>query len=563
MAYFMGALLTWIGYGSATYALFAWLKVLLRQPRVATAATASGVAAVTLIAGHFLFPSRALQIPLAWVLMPFAGWVAVASTGMVFVRLWQAVASIDGIERRAKLFAAAAWTAALVAALVGVRVDREAQLKIFTGGIPISLPALFGLMALAACAMTAMTLSARLATTRKWTRGAIIHLTLVVGSLLFGVPFAWLLLTSFKEDIDMASKDGIIWVPKVTETAKYFSKTNPMFEIDRDGEKVQGVVVGRSGSAVTLDIQKPMSLRGVTVTTDSSRVREVAREVPVVTASVDGIRAQGRVIDNLNDGRAVVEFSEPASLRGKQHTYLPSRIQPVRHPGLRWQNYPDALDFLPPEAKHGFVYLRNTLIVVILSLVGTVLSSALVAYGFSRIRFPGREAIFFLMLSTMMLPGAVTRLPQFMIFRSLGWIDTLLPLWVPSFFGSAVNIFLLRQFFRQIPMELDEAAKVDGCGYLRSFWSVMLPQIKPALAVVSITTVVASWNDFLGPLIYINSPEKMTITYAVNLYANDRAGEVGLVTAFTTMSMLPVLLLFFFTQRYFIEGVSLSGFGGR
>jgi multiple sugar transport system permease protein len=207
--------------------------------------------------------------------------------------------------------------------------------------------------------------------------------------------------------------------------------------------------------------------------------------------------------------------------------------------------------------------VKNTLILVILSVVGTILSSSIVAYAFSRMSFPGRDFLFGILLATMMLPGAVTLLPQFLIFRSFGWIDKLYPLWVPAFFASAFNVFLLRQFFKGIPMELEDAAKIDGCSYLRAFWSIMLPQIKPALAVIAIWTFMAAWNNFMGPLIYINSPENMPLSYALQLFQGDRSGEPGLLMAFATMTILPVLLLFFFAQKYFIEGVTLSGLGGR
>ncbi|RYG39616.1 carbohydrate ABC transporter permease, partial [bacterium] len=148
-------------------------------------------------------------------------------------------------------------------------------------------------------------------------------------------------------------------------------------------------------------------------------------------------------------------------------------------------------------------------------------------------------------------------------FRSVGWIDTLYPLWVPAFFGSAFNVFLLRQFFMQIPMELEDAAKIDGCGYLTTFWRIMMPQIKPALTVIAIWTFMGAWNNFMGPLIYLNSPENMPLSYALQLFQGDRGGEPGLLMAFSTMTLAPVLALFFFTQRYFIEGVTLSGLGGR
>jgi multiple sugar transport system permease protein len=154
-------------------------------------------------------------------------------------------------------------------------------------------------------------------------------------------------------------------------------------------------------------------------------------------------------------------------------------------------------------------------------------------------------------------------MPQFLIFRSLGWYDSLRPLWVPAFFGSAFNIFLLRQFFMSIPGELEDAAKIDGCGPFGVYWRVMLPLVKPALAAIAIMSVLGAWNNFQGPLIYLSSPEKMPLAYALQLYQTQHSGEPGLLMAASTLVVLPIILLFFFTQRYFIEGVSLTGMGGR
>ena len=228
-----------------------------------------------------------------------------------------------------------------------------------------------------------------------------------------------------------------------------------------------------------------------------------------------------------------------------------------------WRNYPDALKYLPKETVYGLVSLSNTLIIAVLSVIGTVLSSSLVAYGFARLKWPGRDWIFGILLATMMLPDAVTMMPRFLIFRSLHWIDTLQPLWVPSFFASAFNVFLLRQFFLGLPQELEDAAKIDGCGPFRTYWLIMLPLIKPALAAVSIMTFLGSWKDFMGPLIYISSPQKMPLSYLLQLYNSAHSSEPGLLMAATTLVVLPVIVLFFFTQRYFIEGASLSGIGGR
>jgi multiple sugar transport system permease protein len=285
--------------------------------------------------------------------------------------------------------------------------------------------------------------------------------------------------------------------------------------------------------------------------------------VDVVTATLEGQNVTGRVVKDLEDGRKRVEVMRPPALAGRVFVATPEQIVLVRPVGLKVQNYPEALDYLPPETNRGLVYLKNTLILVVLNVIGTILSSSIVAYAFARMRFPGKNVLFLVLLSTMMLPAAVTLIPQFLIFRSLGWIDTLRPLWVTAFLGSAFNIFLLRQFFMTIPLELEDAAKIDGCSYLRTFWQVMLPQIKPALAVVAIWTFLAAWNNFLGPLIYVNSPENMPISYAVQLFQSDRTNEPGLLMAFATMAMIPVLLVFFFAQKYFIEGVTLSGLGGR
>jgi ABC-type glycerol-3-phosphate transport system permease component len=234
----------------------------------------------------------------------------------------------------------------------------------------------------------------------------------------------------------------------------------------------------------------------------------------------------------------------------------------IPHPVL-WKNYPDALAFLPKISLDGLVNVRNTLIIAIMSVIGTVLSSSLVAYGFARLRWPGKDWVFGLVLATMMLPDAVTMMPRFLIFRELHWIDTLFPLWVPSFFASAFNVFLLRQFFLGIPKELEDAAKIDGCGYFGTWWRIMIPMVKTPIAAVTIMSFLASWKDFLGPLIYISSPEKMPLSYVLQLYNSSHGGEPQYLMAVTTLVILPVVVLFFFTQRYFVEGVSLSGLGGR
>jgi ABC-type glycerol-3-phosphate transport system permease component len=187
----------------------------------------------------------------------------------------------------------------------------------------------------------------------------------------------------------------------------------------------------------------------------------------------------------------------------------------------------------------------------------------LVAYGFSRFEFKGRGLFFGLLLSTMMLPGQVTMIPVFMIWREFRAIDTFAPLIVPSFFGSAFFIFMLRQFFLSIPKELDEAAMIDGAGYLRIWWHVILPCSAPAIATVSIFTFLGQWDNFEGPLIYLNSPEKYTVAIGLRMFQDTFGGNFEQVMAASLIHILPTIVIFFCAQRYFLKGITLSGLGGR
>lgn len=550
----VGTLLTWFGYAAA-------LRTAAQAVRgqLSSAGIWAIAAGILLFAGSQITKGSSLDVPLIWPVMPFAAWAVLVSVCASIGRAIQALGSLNPQEKNARIRQVLVWVAACAAFIAWFRLVPDAKIEILKGAIPLSPPAGLALVFLAIGSLVAMVVTARAARTRALAKGFATHLALLVGSVIFALPLAWLVITSFKEDIDMSSPNGIVWIPRVTETVPYLSPTDPHYATRFEGEDVQGTIMERRpDGSVKLDIDRPMSMRGITVETRFAALTQVPIDVPLVTVRMDGKPTSGKVVEQLADGHMRVEAPN-----GRQQVYAPADVTPVRKVGLRLQNYPDALDYLPPEAKRGVTYVQNTLIIVVLTLIGTVLSSSLVAYAFSRMRFPGRDALFTVLLSTMMLPAAVTKLPQFMIFREIGWIDTLYPLWVPAFCGSAFNIFMLRQFFRQIPVELEDAAKIDGAGYLGTFWRVMMPQIKPAIAVIAILTFVGTWNDFLNPLIYINSPEKMTISYAVQLYASDRINEPGLLTAFTTMSIIPVILLFFFAQRYFIEGVTLTGMGGR
>jgi ABC-type glycerol-3-phosphate transport system permease component len=229
---------------------------------------------------------------------------------------------------------------------------------------------------------------------------------------------------------------------------------------------------------------------------------------------------------------------------------------------IQWQNYYTAWTSI----QFG-QYFQNSLIVTVLTLLGGVSSSFVVAYGFARFRFPGRNLLFALCLSTMILPPEVTIIPLFIAFKNIHWTDSLKPLIVPSFFGGgAFSIFLLRQFILTLPFELDEAAMIDGASRLRILRDIILPNSRPALATVAIFSFIFHWNDFFGPLIFLNSPEKFTIPlglYSLKTYAGD-PGEPKdhLLMAGTVIATLPIIVIFFAAQRYFVQGIVTSGLKG-
>jgi multiple sugar transport system permease protein len=234
----------------------------------------------------------------------------------------------------------------------------------------------------------------------------------------------------------------------------------------------------------------------------------------------------------------------------------PTRLVPL-HPTL--QNFPDAWHALPFPT-----FVANTVFVTLLATFGTVLSASLVAYGFARFQFKGRNALFYTMLATMMLPGQVTMIPVFMIWRSLGAIDTYFPLIVPAFLGGgAFNIFLLRQFFMSIPRELDEAMLIDGAGYFSIWWRLILPLSAPAITTIVVFSFIGNWDNFDGPLIYLNSPENYTVSIGLRMFQDTFGTNMGQLMAASLIHILPTILIFLFAQRFFVKGIAVGGFGGR
>lgn len=219
-----------------------------------------------------------------------------------------------------------------------------------------------------------------------------------------------------------------------------------------------------------------------------------------------------------------------------------------------WSNYPKALSTVPFD-----MYLRNTVTLCAVCVIGAVISSACVAYGFARIDFRGRGPLFGILIATMALPGQVTMIPVFELFRSLGWYGSYLPLTVPAFTGAPFYIFLLCQFFRTLPEEIAESARLDGAGEFRIFSQIVLPLSKPALATCALFQFLGTWNDFMGPLIYVNDPSKYTLAYGLQQFMSAYGGQWTQLMAASIVFTVPIIILFFFAQRTFIQGIATTG----
>ncbi len=250
-------------------------------------------------------------------------------------------------------------------------------------------------------------------------------------------------------------------------------------------------------------------------------------------------------------------FKTDAEMGAFPPVWLPERWKPPIDWSDLFYHFERALTFIPY-----WRYTLNSAYVTAMSILGELVSVSLVAYGFSRVRFKGRDVLFVLVLSTMMLPGQVTMIPTFLIFKWLGWYNTLKPLWFPAFTASAFYIFLMRQFMLTIPADLEDAAKIDGCGHFRIYWQIVLPLVKPALATIAIFTFMGAWNDFMRPLIYITDLDLMPLSLGLQMFKGSHGAEWGPLMAASLIMVLPVVILFFSAQKYFIQGVTLTGMKG-
>ncbi|WP_082394834.1 carbohydrate ABC transporter permease [Caloranaerobacter sp. TR13] len=302
-------------------------------------------------------------------------------------------------------------------------------------------------------------------------------------------------------------------------------------------------MISKVGTVVENDIQVSEELKRIK---RRKKRREIIRKtILYIIISIGGILAMlpflWMLSTSLKDSSVV--FQIPPQ-------WIPERFA--------WENYPNAIKAIP------FIrYTFNSAFITVMKMIGEVFTAALVAYGFARFRFPGRRILFLILLATIMIPGEITLIPVFIMFKQIGWIDSFKPLIVPAFFGgSAVFIFFLRQYFASIPKELEEAARIDGCSSFQIFYKIFLPISKPALATIAIWSFQGSWNDLLGPLIYLNSLDKFTLQIGLTMYQSLNKVEWGQLMAASLLVLLPVLILFFSAQKYFTEGIKLTGIKG-
>lgn len=382
----------------------------------------------------------------------------------------------------------------------------------------------------------------------------LVYACLGFGAVVFGFPLLWMFITSVTP-----AEQTLAYPPRVVPLAHYAVLDGARMEVTRDfvvqapSVLVEVVNGPREGTRLVLP-------REAFETADPSlrHIKDVAPGWIQVTQRSAG----SKMID-----------------RELRRDVLPPEAIETRI-RFRWENYPKALLAMGGrsiEEVEGFVqardeprardaevgfprFLTNSVIVCVLGVIGTVLSNSIVAYGFARLRWRGRDAFFALTLAAMMMPFPVLMVPTFGIFQKLGWIGTLLPLWAPTFLGNAFHIFLMRQFFRTIPEELSEAARIDGCSEWRIFWRIILPLSRPVLAVSALFHFLHAWNDFLAPLMYLTRKHTFTLPLALQAFQNTHGGvQWNLLMAASAVTVVPIIVLFFFAQKTFIQGIATTG----
>jgi len=360
----------------------------------------------------------------------------------------------------------------------------------------------------------------------------LVYALLLAGAAVFILPFVWMVLTALKP-LDQTLSQSQHWLPH-----RYEARLDGRRQEVRPG----GFVREPGVWALLRGASQPVVLPAAAVR-DGAWHPKSGEPVPV------------QVLKPVPASLAA-PWREIADLRGVARDVVPAD-EVAEEVSFRWGNFVQAVGAM----RHFGRYLANTLLLCVLNVAGTVLSSSIVAYGFSRLEWRGRDLLFGLLLATMMIPFPVVMVPLYSLFRWLGWVGTLRPLWVGSFCAGAFNVFLLRQFFRTIPRDLSEAARIDGCSEWRIFWQVLLPLCRPALVVVALFTFLGTWNDFLGPLIYLTDERDFTLALGLEAMKTSRSGgtEWHYLMAASTLVILPVIALFLLAQRSFVEGIALTG----
>jgi len=335
------------------------------------------------------------------------------------------------------------------------------------------------------------------------------HALIIFIGLFFAVPFIWMLLTAFKSNQDVF-RTPPSWLPH-----------DNVF-VDVNGEKLALYDVKTEQGVKQLALIK--ILEGVGTFVDPAKPDEIL----------------------------TYEIQQGAE-----------RIaEPIMQVSFRWQNYPEAMNrgSRPGVGASFWVYFKNSLIIAAFFIVGTLVSNTPVAYAFARLKFPGRDLLFVIILATMMLPFQVTMIPIYLFFNDfLHWGDTFLPLIIPAFFANAWDVFLLRQFFKTIPEEMCDAARVDGASEWQIFTKIVLPLSTPVLAAITVFTFLYAWNDFTGPLLFLNSPRNFTMALGLQDFQGQRTIVWNQLMAAATVFTLPIIIAFFFAQKTFIQGIKLTG----
>jgi multiple sugar transport system permease protein len=335
------------------------------------------------------------------------------------------------------------------------------------------------------------------------------HALIIGMGLFFAVPFLWMLLTAFKSDQDVFHSPPR-WLPYDNVQIDVNGEMLDLYRVDMgDGEKMLGLIQIREGVGQFVDPDNPGEVMDIKIQQGKRRVAE-----------------------------------------------------PIMHVAFRWQNFPDAMKrgSRPTVGASFWIYFRNSLIVSFFTIIGTLVSNTPVAYAFARLRFPGRDALFVFVLATMMLPFQATMIPIYLFFNdTLGWGDTFLPLIIPTFFANAWDVFLLRQFFRTIPEEMSDSARVDGANEWYIFTRIVLPLSVPVLAAITVFTFLYAWNDFTGPLLFLHSARNFTMALGLQDFQGQKTIVWNQLMAASTVFTLPIIIAFFFAQKTFIQGIKMTG----